>query len=808
MLKTESGPQILSANLLKTIQSIREIVGNHSDSEIYNALKESNMDPNETAQKLLNQDTFHEVRRRRDKKKENAVHNGYTEPRKHSEYVPQGAKVFNSDRNAHRGGYTRSAVYDAGICREFRVVRDNRVNQNSDREARASAQVSSSVTAQHTNVSEKSVSVSSNHQKHLGGRYIQNRVTDFRSKLARDFNSNTRKEHLDRRRSQVSMMKSTDSQNPISSNTVGVYASTSDPVHVPSPDSRSSSAIGAIRCEVGIVGSPRQSSESTSKLSFQQRTSNLHSAVGSLSGKESSWSMDTVSQIDQVHIAVAESAVMSSTGGRVGNHFSSRLHQQTAGHQKGFLPSKEWKPKTSQKPVPSPGVIGSPVKSASKSADDSKNSDRELDVLENKLSQVNIHEGQNVIIAQHIRIPENDCCRLTFGSFGLESDGIENSASASQATERAEEAASDPSSSNKQINSVDDQVPRSDSSSPPPSEAAEDWLPEKRDSSGVPNAEDCTDMTLAHKSPSFTASESQQNLHHTDLPSFSPYDPQAVYDMPYFRRSADGSVGGLELPPPQEALSSHSANSVPASSVAMMQQQAHMGQMYPQLHVSHFTNVMPYRQFLSPLYVPPVVPGYSGNPGYPHLPNGSNYVLMPGSSSHLAASNLKYGVQQFKPLPVGSPAGFCNFANPPAYAINAPGVVGGPVGLDDSSRLKYKDINLYAPNPPAETSEVWIQNQREIAGIQSTPYFNIQGQTAAHPAYLQSHPGHASFNAAGLVQQSSHMQFPGIYPQQPNVMPNAHHNMGIGVGPAAPGPQVGGAFQQPQLSHLNWTANY
>ena len=110
-----------------------------------------------------------------------------------------------------------------------------------------------------------------------------------------------------------------------------------------------------------------------------------------------------------------------------------------------FFPSKEWKPKTSQKPVPSPGVIGSPVKSASKTADDAKNSDEQLDVLENKLLQVTIHESQNVIIAQHIRIPENDRCTLTFGSFGIESDGTENLASASQATESAEEAAPEPS---------------------------------------------------------------------------------------------------------------------------------------------------------------------------------------------------------------------------------------------------------------------------------------------------------------------------------------------------------------------------
>ena len=49
------GTQIISAGVRKTIQSIKEIVGNHSDIDIYWALKETDMDPNETTQKLLNQ---------------------------------------------------------------------------------------------------------------------------------------------------------------------------------------------------------------------------------------------------------------------------------------------------------------------------------------------------------------------------------------------------------------------------------------------------------------------------------------------------------------------------------------------------------------------------------------------------------------------------------------------------------------------------------------------------------------------------------------------------------------------------------
>ncbi|RRT39410.1 hypothetical protein B296_00059170 [Ensete ventricosum] len=51
----DGGGQVVPLRIRKTIQSIKEIVGNHSDADIYAVLKETNMDPNETAQKLLNQ---------------------------------------------------------------------------------------------------------------------------------------------------------------------------------------------------------------------------------------------------------------------------------------------------------------------------------------------------------------------------------------------------------------------------------------------------------------------------------------------------------------------------------------------------------------------------------------------------------------------------------------------------------------------------------------------------------------------------------------------------------------------------------
>ncbi|KAF3449862.1 hypothetical protein FNV43_RR05941 [Rhamnella rubrinervis] len=55
----------------KMVLSLKEIVGNSTELEIYTMLKDCNMDPNETVNRLLAQDPFHEVKSKREKKKEN-----------------------------------------------------------------------------------------------------------------------------------------------------------------------------------------------------------------------------------------------------------------------------------------------------------------------------------------------------------------------------------------------------------------------------------------------------------------------------------------------------------------------------------------------------------------------------------------------------------------------------------------------------------------------------------------------------------------------------------------------------------------
>ncbi|CAH8348940.1 unnamed protein product [Eruca vesicaria subsp. sativa] len=78
-MTTNGGDDVVSrvsipADLLETFQSIREYTGKqHSDEDIFSVFKDCLCDPHETAQKLLFLDTFHEVKSKREKKKENLV---------------------------------------------------------------------------------------------------------------------------------------------------------------------------------------------------------------------------------------------------------------------------------------------------------------------------------------------------------------------------------------------------------------------------------------------------------------------------------------------------------------------------------------------------------------------------------------------------------------------------------------------------------------------------------------------------------------------------------------------------------------
>ncbi|KAI4386938.1 hypothetical protein MLD38_004811 [Melastoma candidum] len=777
---------VISEKVLNTIRSIKEIVKNHSDDEIYAALKECNMDPNETAQKLLNQDPFHEVKRRRDRKKENAPERdavNLPKPPENDQILKISTQV---GRNYH-GGYSRSYLPpDAGTLRNvlpaskgFRVVRDSRVNQQSTGEAESASQQPRGPSFQRAGyaMARRGTTGTSIAQKPLAERshsYVSKEASGFRgqnfpSSLS---NGSSQKGAVERERATVSSsvlrvraVKSGNSQShPVTSGSsnplVGLYSSSTDPVHVPSPDSRSSSVVGTIKCDVGAVGGRRQTSEdSTKQPSTPDSSSTSHSPAA-------------VSKDEQLfQNGLTQSATSSLPGSRslLSNQYVVKPNT-TGGSHKAPQPVKEWKPKSVPKlDFSSPGIIGSPPKSGSDSLNGAKESNHEAVKLPDRLSELNIHPNQNVIIAQHIRVPDSDRYQLIFGSFDGEFDSSRNFVNGDAKDDFKEEittsfpvsnppSCDDNESRNKQADAIEEQLSNSSSNSSTSPVSSENQLPDKK--AGVPqNLDNMGLIGLVRgggRSFSPPGSGSQQlQQDPPEMANFSGYDALAGYDMAYFRTSVDEPVQMQGLPS-QEALASHMANSLPATTMPLGGQphpQA-MAQMYPQVHVSQYANMVPYRQFISPVYMSPMaLPSYSG----------------------------------------GSPTVFANFANHTGYSMNSAGVVGNAPGLDDSSRVKYKDGNLYIPNPQVEASEMWIQTPREVPGMQSAQYYNLPGQATPHATYL-SHAGHAPFNSG--APQSSHMQFPGWYhpsPQPPSAIASAHHlnpsmagNLGVGMAMATP----------------------
>ncbi|KAJ0244791.1 hypothetical protein HA466_0183320 [Hirschfeldia incana] len=839
----------------KVIQSIKEILGNHSDADIYTALKEANMDADEAVQKLIHQDPFHEVKRRRDRKKEDAVLVVPVDVRKPLESVTEVKVRTQSEDNVRRGGYSRNVfprnaaprnaftgkplesvtevkarmqpehsvgrggyrrnVFPrnaaprnafprnpaTGSKREFRVVRDNRSSPNVDEELKHSSAQSygsniSKVVA--TENKKGSTGGSGNHHS-SGAQGFAEADVRLRDAEIAPLHHPTKKELSDGKETSRGVTV------PSTNSVLGVYPSSTDPVHVPSPVSRSS-PVGAIKREVRGGGFGGKPSEVTTA---KDPSADALSKIGTPSAYRSSSPNSKITQVSQTtpresvlpSVVEKNRPLLNRQRGNRGSQYART--QQVGGHTKGVSQNKEWKPKSIQKPIEhNPGVIGTPTKSqASRPADNTINLESEADKLQDKLSHVHISETQNVIIADHIRLPETDRCQLTFGSFGHEFSSSMNSATAAlqescSSEELRESDRSSPVTSpetladgpgvNKPIDILGDHLRISESDSRV-SVPSEQLLPEEE----------------AHKSDNLDEySEIQLLKTDTLVPFQQAYGGHGSYDFPYFSQTMDENVRGQGLPSQQQV------NNAPPSTIPMLQQQQQQAsmqqqQMYPQVHVSHFPSLMPYRQFVSPLYVPQMpMPGYSGNPAaYSHPSNGNSYVLMPGGGSHPGSNGVKFGIQQFKPVP-GGPAGFGTYNSPNGYQINSPSAM----GLEDPSRMKYKDGNIYVPNPQAETSEIWMQNPRDLSNLQSPPYYNVAGQTP-HGAYLPSHTAHPSFNApTAAATQSSQMQFQGLFhPPQPGAMANLHHmgpglggNVGVGVVPSP----------QSQLGHPSWAANF
>ncbi|KAK4397727.1 GBF-interacting protein 1 [Sesamum angolense] len=427
----------IPSGVKKTIEDIKEFTGqNHSEDEIYAMLKECSMDPNETTQKLLLLDTFHEVKRKRDRRKENLN----KEP---AELKWKPGTQARANR-VGRGNYSsRYVSHDAGGGRSLAAVKENASSHVTEKgTSKASSATSqdmrknetSSVTSATTAVSNGASGISSQnanviHDNHTsaGGGVNQFNTTTIMSKsegpppltssidLIKNLNAPGTKDIQ-----QQKMLEMSNSASSLPSSAAsGPYFSSSDPGLLPSQDSPVPGPVGTLQCATAelVDDNPTERKSASPKISIseagipnlQQKMPNDFQGVGKNPHLESA--------------QTASSTVGVPTVSRPSSNYNNR--SQVIGPQKAG-PGKEWKPKSTNpnigqaaataasSDVSTVSVGSHPESHTTPVAPSVKEATLEL---QRKLEESHISDRQHVIIPDHLHVPEVEKLGFCFGSF-------------------------------------------------------------------------------------------------------------------------------------------------------------------------------------------------------------------------------------------------------------------------------------------------------------------------------------------------------------------------------------------------------
>ncbi|KAJ4815699.1 Cell wall protein AWA1 isoform 1 [Rhynchospora pubera] len=407
----------IPAGVRKTIENIKEIASNHSDEEVYAMLRECSMDPNETCQKLLLQDTFHEVRRKRDKKKEGGNRELVDPKNRPAAYGRVGK--FSSRFVKDKAGKTAASLKENGAIIDITAEKGKTPAESVS--PRKDAKASTSTPSLPTGQPNGPIIIDHPHPSHSRSPTVSN--ASLKAKESRPPVSNATANNNNKLKpnpsppSDPTEKRGLDGPNPptpapgagilakppsSSLLVAAVCASTSDPVLVPALDARSPRAAGTIRRP---VGSQRNSGTSFTHRETTHAGSSAHAR--SSNGRPSSSSR-------------------SSSNSRPSSGYSSRASLPN-GMQRG-APNKEWKPKSTNSiaaaqpsNIPVPTADSAPSSSeqvtVSVSAPDPKESRSMVTEAEGKLDELELSERQYVIIPNHLQVPESEKYGLSFGSF-------------------------------------------------------------------------------------------------------------------------------------------------------------------------------------------------------------------------------------------------------------------------------------------------------------------------------------------------------------------------------------------------------
>ncbi|PPD81185.1 hypothetical protein GOBAR_DD21869 [Gossypium barbadense] len=843
----------------KTIQNIKEITGNHSEDEIYAMLKECSMDPNETAQRLLLQDPFREVKRKRDRKKEVLNNKESAESR----WRP------GSQGRGSRGGwgnFPRYAAHEAGGSKSSGPGRDNGMNQVAEK---CSGQSLS--TLQESKTKESTLVASP----------VPAMANGPSGVVAETFSAPPRKA----------------ANQPQENSSVG----SSEFESAPSP-------VNTISKPTIAFGSGDMSGEPAASSKAAEINSSF------LQGKMPNKSSGVVKNPPGESAHPSSTVTHGSSASRPSSNYSSRS-QQIIGPQK-VGSNKEWKPK----PVSCNVGLGSGAATASEVPTVSLEINaRSLPVssvlgsevatskLQKKLEELHLPQRQHVIIPNHIHVPESERTKLSFGSFdasfgvalnyvgGQESD--KSSTPLSEASQDADETAEEHGSSNQNALATaeeGDYADRPQSPAHAPENLSGDIassIPEsdenKQENTLLSGGNQHSAVTSPNYSfgvippmlASFGNAESQAR-EVSRLSSFvvpQPFDP-ATYYAQFYRSCVDndGRVspfassgvaakynGNVSVLPPQTSQSQECSGNIVndtfsllwtfacfqlgpgillelqmggnslvltttssspvvtqaagmmQSSLAVTQQPVPVYRSAAGVHLPHYPpNYIQYAPFYSPFYVPsPAIHQFINNGVFPQQPQaGTVYPSVPAAPT----TGVKFSLPQFKPgsntpssIHIGMPSGYGPYGSSPAgYNPSSAVATGNSTTNEDLGGAQFKESNVYVtgqqvdnlfPFLPlaSEGSAVWIAPPgRDISSLPASSFYNLAPQGQ-----------NVTFAPTQVVPGS----FAGIYHPQAATAAAVHpllQQAQTMAGAVNMGGSAAGVYRQPQHAQMNWPSNY
>ncbi|PSS16068.1 GBF-interacting protein like [Actinidia chinensis var. chinensis] len=879
-----SGSRVsIPSSVRNTIQNIKEIAGNHSEEEIYAMLKDCSMDPNETAQKLLLQDTFHEVKRKRDRRKENLSNKESAESRWRPGMQGRGSRGGRGNfsiryvSNDVSGGKKSASDKESGINQvsekgvELSSIPASQESKNKEVTPFTSSQTvitnghivvapgsSGVVHAAHltvgslVNQSEEGSAVDS---IKLGGPPPLPHSVNAVEKPSIDFGTG---DTHGQQTSSSSNISTAGNQAP----SPGVYFSASDPVLVPSHDSRLPGAVVAIKRE---VGSQRTPAEQISLAPSEGKSIAAISEVGSSSAQGT---------IASKSLVVVSSIHGGSSTIRPSLNYRNRSQQviQKAG------PSKEWKPKppnpipaqgsgtTGSTEVPTIAEANAQLQHISSALDSNEANSK----LHRKLEELHVSDGQHVIIPNHLHVPEAEKIGFCFGSFDTNfgfsmghnniPENDRNPTPLSETSESVEEAAEQSSSNLNALERTGEgdypDYPQSPRHVPENLLAGEgdvssttfpEYTESKKETS-LPLEGD--QYSMVHTSPSYSfgfmppmvnsqiapfESSDAQARDVSRLPSFvvpPPFDPVSYYAQ-FYRpgTDSDGRISPFQSPgvatkyngnvsvlTPQTSQSvQEGGNSVLSSSAGptlltqaagVMQSSIPVAQQplpffrHPNgMPISHYPpNYIPYGHYFSPVYVPPqAIHQFLSNGGFPHQPQaGGVYPTPPGPTAKYSLPQYKVATNTANSAHVGVASSYGPYGSTPAGYNPISASTAGNSTLNE-------DLNT----PQFKENNVYIAGQQSEG---SSVWFNAPGRDISGLQASSFYNIPPQSQVTFTPTQSGHGTFAGIYhPAQAVSATIVHPLLQQSQPMAAPvdimGPTTS-VYQQPQHTQINWPNNY